>query len=57
MWLSSVYGLYALQTMSGHAPDESADGVLVDLLPGISKLLDSLWQYLVVMDTPIHNIP
>ncbi|KAJ8358599.1 hypothetical protein SKAU_G00151240 [Synaphobranchus kaupii] len=40
--------LYALPTMSGHAPDESADGVLGDLLPdldqGISELLDSLWR-------------
>ncbi|KAJ8342163.1 hypothetical protein SKAU_G00320910 [Synaphobranchus kaupii] len=40
--------------MSGHAPDESADGVLGDLLPdldqGINELLDSLWREL-----PTHS--
>ena len=34
-------------TTSGHAPDESGDGVLGDLLPdldqGITELLGSLW--------------
>ena len=53
--------LYALPTTSGHALDETADGVLGDLLPdldqGISELLDSLWRYLVVADAPIHNVP
>ena len=53
--------LYALPTTSGHATDDSADGVLGDLLPdldqGISELLDSLWQYLVVSDAPIQNVP
>ena len=42
--------LYALPATSGHAPDETVDGVLGDLLPdldqGISELLDSLWCYL-----------
>ena len=35
-------------TMSGHVPDEGADGALGDLLPdldwGISELLDSPWR-------------
>ena len=52
--------LYALPTTSGHAPDESADGVMGDLFPdldqGISELLDSLWQYLAASDAPIHNV-
>lgn len=38
--------LYALPTKSGHAPDQSVDGVPEDLLPdlgqGITELLDSL---------------
>ncbi|KAJ8374091.1 hypothetical protein SKAU_G00046710 [Synaphobranchus kaupii] len=29
--------LYGLLTMSGHAPDESADGVLGDLLPDLDQ--------------------
>ncbi|KAJ8345370.1 hypothetical protein SKAU_G00295630 [Synaphobranchus kaupii] len=53
--------LYVLPTMSGHAPDETADGVLGDLLPdldqGISELLDSLWRYLAAADAPRHNVP
>lgn len=53
--------LYALPTMSGHAPDETTDGALEDLLPGldqgISELLGRLWRYLVVADAPIHNFP
>ena len=57
LWLSSVYGpLMPVCTLitSGHAPDESADSVLGDLLPdldqGISELLDSQWLYLAVVD-------
>ena len=53
--------LYALTTMSGHAPDDSADGVLGELLPDldmdISELLDSLWLYLALLDAPIQNVP
>ena len=41
--------LYVLLKPSGHAPDESTDGVLGDLLPdldhNISELLDSVWLY------------
>lgn len=43
--------LYALPTMSKHAPDETAYSVLGDILQdldySISELLDSLWYYLV----------
>ena len=50
-----------MQSMSEHAPDETADGVLGDLLPdldqGISELLDSLWRYFAEVDTLIHNVP
>ncbi|CAB1444405.1 unnamed protein product [Pleuronectes platessa] len=56
--------LYAPPTTSGHAPDESADGVLGDLLPdldqGVSELLDSLWQYLAFEPALIceyNNVP
>ena len=54
--------LYALLTTSGHAPEESAVGVLGDLLldldQGISELLDSLFVVLVVAsDALIQNIP
>ena len=64
MWISSLQDsvvcmastcLYALHTKSGHAPDESADDVLGDLLPdldqGITELLDSLWRYMAASDT------
>ena len=40
--------LYALPTTPGHAPDETTDALLGDLLPdldqSISQLLDSLWS-------------
>ena len=53
--------LYALPTAADHAPDETADGVLWDLLPkldqGINVLLDSLWCYSAAADAPMHNVP
>ena len=46
--------LYALPTTSGHAPDETTDGLLRDLLPdldqGIGQLLDSLWCDITLAD-------
>ena len=46
--------LNALQTTTGHAPDEMVDGVLRDLLPdldqGSCELLDRLWRYLATAD-------
>ena len=46
--------------MSGHAPDETAGGVLGDLLSdldqGISEFLDSLWHYFVEAEAPMHNV-
>lgn len=46
------YGLFA-QPTSGHAPEETADGVLGDLFPG----LRSLWWSLVVFNELMHNVP
>ncbi|TWW77579.1 hypothetical protein D4764_12G0009690 [Takifugu flavidus] len=47
--------------MSGHAPNETTNGVLGDLLPdldqGIIELLDSLRINLVALDGPKHNVP
>lgn len=44
--------LCALLTMSGHVPNDLADGILGDLLSdliqGIIELLDSLWWCFVV---------
>ena len=63
MRLSSVAStcLYALSTTSGHAPDESTDGLLGDVLPdlyqGISQLLDSLWCDLAAADGTRHDVP
>lgn len=48
---NSVCGLHVLAcipTMSDHAPDETMDALLRNLLPdmdqGISRILDSLWR-------------
>ncbi len=53
--------LYACLTMSGHAPNETTDGVLgyflTDLDQGITELLDSLKCNLVASDGPKHNVP
>ena len=53
--------LYALPTMSGHAPDETTDVLLRDLLPdldqGISQLLDSLWCDVASVDGTRHDVP
>ena len=53
--------LYACLTTSGHAPNETTDGVLGDLLPdldqGITELLDSLKCNLAASDGPKHNVP
>lgn len=34
---SGVYGLYALWTTCGHAPDKSVDGVLGGLFPDLDQ--------------------
>ena len=51
--------LYALPTMSGHAPDETTEVLLRDLLPdlnyGITQLLDSLWCDVALLDGMRHN--
>lgn len=53
--------LYVLLVISGHTPDETADGILRDHFPdldrGISELLDSLWCYSTASDASIHNVP
>ena len=53
--------LYALPTTSGHAPDDTTDGLLRDLLPdldqGIGQLLDSLWCDIALADGTRHDVP
>ncbi|XP_016321016.1 flotillin-2-like [Sinocyclocheilus anshuiensis] len=53
--------LYACLTTSGHAPNETTDGVLGCFLPdldqGITELLDSLRCNLAASDGPKHNVP
>ena len=53
--------LFALPTTSGHAPDETTDVLLRDLLPdldqGISQLLDSLWCNVVLVDGTKQDVP
>ncbi|TWW64310.1 hypothetical protein D4764_03G0013180 [Takifugu flavidus] len=47
--------------MLGHAPNETTNSVLGDLLPdldqGITELLDNLRINLVAPDGPKHNVP
>ncbi len=53
--------LYACLTMSGHAPNETTDGVLGYFLPdldqGITELLDSLRGNLAGSDGVKQNVP
>ena len=53
--------LYDLPTMPGHAPDEAADVLLLDLLPdldeSISQLLDSLWCNVALVDRMRQDVP
>ena len=41
--------LYALPTTSGHAPDETVDGVLGDLLPDLDQGISEVLEWSVVL--------
>ena len=53
--------LYAYLTISGHAPNETTDGVLGYFLPdldqSITELLNRLRCNLAAPDGPKHNVP